>query len=235
MKAHRSSAPFEPLPKKELSSISWGVGRVMCCNLKVFNAFLSISISSRVRPSTCPSVRPMLLLSIQKVGLWAIVILKVPRIKSKVLQVMCVKFLLSFFHVCQNFFVYKVGCTQRCSQSHELVFGRTYCNNHRNKFTIDPFLRCVRQERISIRGSVCPSVDPSVGPSVTPVQKTRFWAVFGHGEILHWNKWSTNMFWELFHPSVRPSVSPYRCCMINTRWDTARTHRCLVGLVLNSF
>ena len=82
---------------------------------------------------------------------------------------------------------------------------------------------------------VCPSVRPSVrrsvGPSVTPVQKPRFSAVFGHGEILHWNKWSTNMFWESFHPSVRPSVSPYICHMINTRWDTARTHRCPVGFV----
>ena len=91
--------------------------------------------------------------------------------------------------------------------------------------------RCVRQKRISIRGAVRPSVRPSVGRSVTPVQKPHFSAVFGHGEILHWNKWSTNMFWESFHPSVRPSVSPYICHMINTRWDTARTHRCPVGLV----
>ena len=89
--------------------------------------------------------------------------------------------------------------------------------------------RCVRQERISITEGL--SVRGSVGMSVTPVQKPRFLAVFGHGEILHWNKWSTNMFWESFHPSVRPSVSPYICHMINTRWDTARTHRCPVGLV----
>ena len=46
--------------------------------------------------------------------------------------------------------------------------------------------RCVRQERISIRGSVRASVRPSirpsvrrsVGPSVTPVQKPRFSAYF---------------------------------------------------------
>ena len=94
--------------------------------------------------------------------------------------------------------------------------------------------------RISIRGFVRPSVRPSVGPSVrpsvTPVQKPRFSAVFGHGEILHWNKWSTNMFWEpplllscftrLFvHLSLRI------CHMINTRRDTVRTLLCPVGLV----
>ena len=64
--------------------------------------------------------------------------------------------------------------------------------------------RCVRQERISLRGSVRPSVSPSVStsvsqsvrPSVTPVQKPRFSAVFGQGEIPYWNIWSTNMFWE---------------------------------------
>ena len=76
--------------------------------------------------------------------------------------------------------------------------------------------------------SVGPSVGRSVGRSITPMQIP---AVFGHGEILHWNKWSTNMFWECFHPSVCPSVSPYICHMINTRWHTARTHRCPVGLV----
>ena len=84
----------------------------------------------------------------------------------------------------------------------------------------------------SVRWLACRLVGLSVGPSVTPVQKPRFSAVFGYGEILHWNKWSTNMFWESFHPSVRPSVSPYICHMINTRWDTARTYRCPVGLVL---
>ena len=78
---------------------------------------------------------------------------------------------------------------------------------------------------------VCPSVGPCVGESVTPMQKPRFSAVFGYGEILHWNKWSTNMFWESFHPSVCTSASSYICHMINTRWDSARTHRCPVGLV----
>ena len=56
--------------------------------------------------------------------------------------------------------------------------------------------RCVRQERISIRGSVRPSIRPSARPSVTPVQKPHFSDVLGHGEVLKWNKWSTNMFWE---------------------------------------
>ena len=46
---------------------------------------------------------------------------------------------------------------------------------------VSSILRCVRQERISIRGSV----GPSVGPSVTPVRKPRFLAVFSHGDILH--------------------------------------------------
>ena len=53
--------------------------------------------------------------------------------------------------------------------------------------------KCVRQERISTRGSVRPSVRrsvrrsvrPSVRPSVTPVRKPRFSAVFSHGDILH--------------------------------------------------
>ena len=88
---------------------------------------------------------------------------------------------------------------------------------------------------------VCPSVGPSVRPSVrlsvtTPVQKPRFSAVFGHGDILHWNKWSTKMFWEpplLLSHFTRLFVflSLHMCHMINTRWDTARTHRCPVGLV----
>ena len=85
--------------------------------------------------------------------------------------------------------------------------------------------------RPSVGPSVRPSVRPSVHPSVTPVQKPRFSAVFGHDEILHWNKWSTIMFWESSHPSVRPFVTPYICQMINTRWNKAQTHRCPVGLV----
>ena len=44
-----------------------------------------------------------------------------------------------------------------------------------------------------------------------------------------------NMFWESFHQSVRPSVSPYICHIINTRWDTARTHRWPVGLVYSFY
>ena len=86
--------------------------------------------------------------------------------------------------------------------------------------------------RISIRGSV----RPSVGPSVTQVLKPRFSAVFGRVEILYWNKWSTNIFWEpplLFshstHLFVHLSLHIYH--MINTRKDTAQTHRCPVGLV----
>ena len=53
------------------------------------------------------------------------------------------------------------------------------------KKTAHGIFRCVRQERISLRGSVRPSVRRSVGPSVTPVNKPRFSAVFGHDEILH--------------------------------------------------
>ena len=97
--------------------------------------------------------------------------------------------------------------------------------------------RCVRQERISIRGSVRPSVCRSVGPSVRrsvrhACAKNAFLGCF-------WPRWdptlkqmiNQHVFWESLHPSVRPSVSPYICHMINTRWDTARTHRCPGGLV----
>ena len=67
--------------------------------------------------------------------------------------------------------------------------------------------RCVRQERISIWGSVRPSVRRSVRWSVRR-SVTRFSAVFGRGDILHWNKCSTNMFW-VFSPvclSICPST-----------------------------
>ena len=84
---------------------------------------------------------------------------------------------------------------------------------------------------------VCPSVRWSVRRSVTPVQNPRTSPVFDHGEILHWNKWSTNMFWEpplLLSRFTRLFVhlSLHICHMINTSKDTARTHRCPVGLVL---
>ena len=87
--------------------------------------------------------------------------------------------------------------------------------------------------------SVGPSVRPSVGPSVTPVQKPRFSAVFGHGKILNWNKWSTKRFWEpplLLSRFTRLFVhlSLHICCMINRRRDTVRTHRCQFGLVLTA-
>ena len=90
--------------------------------------------------------------------------------------------------------------------------------------------------RRSVGPSVCPSVRPSVRRSVTPVQKPRFSAVFGHGEILHWNKWSTSMFWEpplLLNHFTRLFVhlSLRICHMINTRRDTVRTHLCPGGLV----
>ena len=69
-----------------------------------------------------------------------------------------------------------------------------------------------------ICSSVCPSVGLSVGQSVgqslTPVQKPRFSAVFGHGEILYWNKWSTNMSWEPF-PPVCSSI----CLSIYVTWS----------------
>ena len=43
-------------------------------------------------------------------------------------------------------------------------------------------LRCVRQQRITLRGSV----RRSGRPSITPVRKPRFSADLGHGEILYW-------------------------------------------------
>ena len=100
-----------------------------------------------------------------------------------------------------------------------------------------PRISIIGWVRPSVGPSVRPSVRPSVGPSVTPVQKPRFSAVFGHGEILHWNKWSTNMFWEpplLLSRFTRLFVhlSLRICHMINTRRDTVRTHLCPVGLVL---
>ena len=89
----------------------------------------------------------------------------------------------------------------------------------------------------SVRPSVLPSVRPSVRPSITPVQKPRFSAVFGLGEILYWFKRSTNEFWEsplllsrficqFVHLSFRS------CHMFNTRRDTVWTHRCPVERVL---
>ena len=48
----------------------------------------------------------------------------------------------------------------------------------------------------SVGPSVRRSVRPSVCPSVTQVQKPRFLTVFGHGEVLYWIKWSTNVFRE---------------------------------------
>ena len=86
-------------------------------------------------------------------------------------------------------------------------------------------------ERTHLNKRVC----PSVRPSVTPVQKPRFLAVFGHGEIIQRNNWSTNMFWEpplLLSriPRLFVYLSLHICHMINTRSDTVRTHRCPVGL-----
>ena len=80
------------------------------------------------------------------------------------------------------------------------------------------------------------SVGPSVRPSVTPVQKPRFSAVFGQGEILYRIKWSTNMFWEsplllsrFIWQFVRLTL--HSCHMFITRRDTVWTHRCPIGLV----
>ena len=86
------------------------------------------------------------------------------------------------------------------------------------------------------RPSVRPSVSPSVRMSVAQGQKPRFSAVFGHVEILYRTKSSTNIFLE---PSLLLSrftrlfvhLSLHICHMINTHRDTARTHRCPVGLV----
>ena len=61
--------------------------------------------------------------------------------------------------------------------------------------------------------SIGPLVRPSVHLFVTPVQKPCFSAVFGHGEILLWNKsiiLRVSFTTWLFHPSFCPSVSPYK-------------------------
>ena len=80
------------------------------------------------------------------------------------------------------------------TQSGESMRGDTFHNymvfhGLKGKRRISGVFRCVRQERISIRGSVRRSVGPSVRPSVrmsvTQVQKPRFLAVFSHGEILY--------------------------------------------------
>ena len=89
--------------------------------------------------------------------------------------------------------------------------------------------------RISTRGPVGPFGHQSVRPPITPVQKPRFLAVFGLGEILYWIKWSTNMFWEsplLLSRFICQFVhlSLHSCHMFNTRRDTVRTHRCPVEL-----
>ena len=112
------------------------------------------------------------------------------------------------------------------------IILRDFFHTNNSKMVI----RCVRQVCLSVRRSVRHSVRSSTRPSVTPLQKLRFSAVFGHGEILHWNKWSTNMFWE---PPLLVSrftrlfihLSLHICHMINSRRNTVRTHLCPVGLV----
>ena len=54
-------------------------------------------------------------------------------------------------------------------------------------------------EGLSIGLPVPWSVGPSISPfrqSVTPVRGPRFLADLGHGEILYWTSWSTDVFWE---------------------------------------
>ena len=87
-----------------------------------------------------------------------------------------------------------------------------------------------------IRPSICLSVCPLECPSVACVQKPHFPDVFGHGEILYWNKWSTNVLWEppllLCHfIGLFVHLSLHIWHMFNTHRDTVRTHRCPVGLV----
>ena len=99
--------------------------------------------------------------------------------------------------------------------------------------------RCVRQERISIRGSVRPSVHWSIRPYVHPLHKCKnrvsrlFLATMR--SYTESNDRQT-CFESLLYYSCRficlfVHLSLHICHMFNTRRDTARTHRCPVGLV----
>ena len=77
-----------------------------------------------------------------------------------------------------------------------LAMMRSYTES--NDRQICHWVSCVSGLVSRGHAALCLSVSEgrSVGWSVMPVPKPRFAAVFGHGEILYWNKWSTNMIWE---------------------------------------
>ena len=74
--------------------------------------------------------------------------------------------------------------------------------------------RCVRQERISLKGSVRWSVRPSVCMSVTPVPKPRFYIV-------------SSDFVSLYVTCYSAKFNPCK--------NAFRTHHCPVGLVYLGF
>ena len=90
-------------------------------------------------------------------------------------------------------------------------------------------------------GMTINAVGQSVGPSITPVKKMHSSSVFGHNEILYWNRWSTNLFWEPLlllccFICLLVRLSLHICHMFGTKFktrgDTAQTHHCPVGLIL---
>ena len=91
-----------------------------------------------------------------------------------------------------------------------------------------PLFRCFLAslwEGLSIHLSVCWSVGP-----LRKCKKRVSWLFLAAVRSYTETNDQPTCF-KSFHPSVRPSVSPYIRNMINTRWDTARTHLCPVGLV----
>ena len=92
----------------------------------------------------------------------------------------------------------------------------------------DIVFRCVRQERISIRGSVRPSVGPSVGRSVRPsrlckkrVSRLFLATVRSYTETNDQPTCFESLFTRLF---VHLSLHTYICHMINTRGNSSQDH-----------
>ena len=92
----------------------------------------------------------------------------------------------------------------------------------------------MRLSRGSVRQSILPSIHLSDRMSITSMQKTRFSAVFGHGEILYWIKRSC--FESLLDYSVVSSVcssiclSIYVTCSIHTETQERRHVVAQLGL-----
>ena len=95
--------------------------------------------------------------------------------------------------------------------------------------------RCVRQERISIRGSVRPSVRRSVRP--LRLCKNRVSWLFLAAMRSYTKSYERQTCFEsLLYYSCRLicliiHLSLHICHLINTHRDTVRTHHCPVGLV----